>query len=259
MRHENTPRGGLYVIWLSETHYYGGRTSDFDRRWREHRCAFNAGTHNPKAQAAFNKYGGFRPEILVHMEDGDDLEKAEQDWLDDNVGKPGCVNLNPLATGGSYEWPPEARAAVSERMRGNQYALGLTHSPETRAKMSKSSQGQVPWNLGVPCTEETREKLRQANTGKKHSEETKDKIRKALTGRKLSDETKRKIGAANAAYERTESHRRKLSEAGKGRHFSPETREKLRQANTGKKHSEEARRKMREAWKRRKEKMNGLA
>jgi hypothetical protein len=45
-------------------------------------------------------------------------------------------------------------------------------------------QGQVPWNLGVPCTEETREKLRQANTGRKHSEEARRKMREAWKRRK---------------------------------------------------------------------------
>ena len=31
-----TPEGGIYVIRLSDSHYYGGRTGDFRKRWADH-------------------------------------------------------------------------------------------------------------------------------------------------------------------------------------------------------------------------------
>lgn len=117
--------------------------------------------------------------------------------------------------------------------------------------------------------DETREKMRRAQTGKKMSEETKEKLRRSLTGRKLpkevcekmsssrkgrkvSEETRKKLRAANLGRKLTEEHKRKLSEAKKGKHvgdknpswgrkMSEETKEKLRQANTGKILSIEAR------------------
>lgn len=66
------------------------------------------------------------------------------------------------------------------------------------------------------------------NGGKLQSEETKDKIRKANMGRKRSEETRLKISLAKS-------------------NPSDETREKLRQAKLGKKQSEETKRKRAES------------
>lgn len=85
-------------------------------------------------------------------------------------------------------------------------------------------------NLRYPSTkiksciisEETRDKLSKANTGKKVSEETREKIKKTLTGRKRCPEATKK--AANKI---------------KGRPRSEETKEKIRRALKGRRHSEE--------------------
>ena len=66
-----------------------------------------------------------------------------------------------------------------------------------------------------------------------HSEEAKQKMSVAKTGRKLTEDWKRKI-----------------SEAATKRTNSPETRKKISESNKGKKMSEEARQKMRDAHKR---------
>jgi hypothetical protein len=50
---------------------------------------------------------------------------------------------------------------------------------------------------GVPCSEATKEKIRQANIGKKYSKEHCEKLSNALLGRTVSEETRRKIGEAN--------------------------------------------------------------
>ena len=55
------------------------------------------------------------------------------------------------------------------------------------------NKGYVPWNKGIPRSEETKEKLRIAGRKRKHSEKTKEKIGLASLGRRLSDETRRKI------------------------------------------------------------------
>lgn len=51
--------------------------------------------------------------------------------------------------------------------------------------------------LGYQHTQETREKLRKAHTGRKLPEEQRKKISKTLTGRSLSSETRRKISESN--------------------------------------------------------------
>lgn len=94
--------GGLYVIRLSEKHYYGGRTSSFSRRWESHLKDLIAGNHgNPYMQGVFNKFGVFEPEALTVISTTEDQVSAEQAWLDANIGEPGCVNLNPWASGGA--------------------------------------------------------------------------------------------------------------------------------------------------------------
>lgn len=61
-------------------------------------------------------------------------------------------------------------AKLSAALIGNQYALGMRHTPETKAKMSEQRKGNQH-RLGIPHTEETKAKLR----GRKASDETRAK------------------------------------------------------------------------------------
>lgn len=73
-------------------------------------------------------------------------------------------------------------------------------SPESRQKMSDAAKGRIPWNKGKKgvYSEETIDKIRQANIGKKRpnkskmNDETKKKISNGLKGIKQSKETKLK-------------------------------------------------------------------
>jgi group I intron endonuclease len=77
---------------------------------------------------------------------------------------------------------------------------------------------------GIPCSEETKEKLRHANLGKKCSEETKRKMRESALN--LSDEKRKRQT---------------------GKHLSEETKQKLREINLGKTLSEEHKEKIRQS------------
>lgn len=44
---------------------------------------------------------------------------------------------------------------------------GTRHTPDSIAKMSAANIGRIPWNLGVPHPESTREKISKATTGRK--------------------------------------------------------------------------------------------
>jgi hypothetical protein len=70
---------------------------------------------------------------------------------------------------------------------------------------------------------ETRQKISEANLGRRLSEETKAKITEAA--RNMSDETKAKIAEANR--NRSPETRAKLSSAGKARRLTPEHRAKI--------------------------------
>lgn len=72
--------------------------------------------------------------------------------------------------------------------------------------------GDIPNRLGIKMKEDTKEKLRIANTGKKRSQETIEKIRISSIGRHHSKETKEKISNANIGREFSNKHKTKLSE-----------------------------------------------
>jgi len=75
---------------------------------------------------------------------------------------------------------------------------GKKMSPEQYEKCAPTmfKKGQIPWNKEIPCSEDTKEKLRKINMGRTHSEETRKKISNALKGREFSEETRKKISNA---------------------------------------------------------------
>ena len=124
-------------------------------------------------------------------------------------------------------------------------------SEESRNKIRGKNNhfyGKPAWNKGKTPSDETREKLRQANLGKKHSLETRRKMSEAnkgknnpfygkthrtMAGRKHSEESRKKISEAKKGKKLSHEHRRKISESLKGK--------------KGTKHSEESRKKISEA------------
>lgn len=116
-----------------------------------------------------------------------------------------------------------------------------------------------------PMSDETKEKLRKANIGKKMSEETKQKISKSNTGMKMpdsqrsalreyhtglhhSEETKRKIGIASRKENRSPETLRKMSESSKRENLSEETLKKMSESHKGFHHTEETKEKLRQAF-----------
>ena len=117
-----------------------------------------------------------------------------------------------------------------------------------RIKSAESNKGHVPWNKGVPCSEEVKEKLRKANLGKKHTEETKEKCRQAMLGKKFSKESiqkRKETRLKNGGYKLSEEAKEKIRLARakqdmsflRGRKQSKETIEKVRAALLGRKPS----------------------
>jgi len=69
------------------------------------------------------------------------------------------------------------------------------HSDESREKLRQA-------NLGRICSDEIKEKIRLANTGRKHTDEYKENIRKYRLGKKWSEETKQKMSIAKKGKKR---------------------------------------------------------
>ena len=231
--------GGLYIIRLSPKHFYGGRTQDFQERWRLHLWALTRKRHKSRyMQAVFNRHGMFEPEVLISLESEGEQILAEQRWLDEHHGTDGCVNLTKSAKSGM--------------------ARGSTHSEATRALISLKGRGR---KLSVA----TRQAIGDAHRGKKvgpHSPETRQKISEALKGRPLTEahreaiseslkgvghpcapETRAHLSAIGKGRVLTLAHRKAISEGNKGKTLSPEHVEILRECNRGRVWTEEMRKK----------------
>jgi len=115
--------------------------------------------------------------------------------------------------------------------------------------------------LGIIFSKETKQKMSESQTGRKHSKETKQKMSTTRMGTHPSEETIQKMSTTKTGTYLSEEIKRKISKtmAGKnhpnyGKHASIETRQKNREANIGKKNpnygkplSEEHRRKISKA------------
>jgi NUMOD3 motif len=113
---------------------------------------------------------------------------------------------------------------------GNNSVLGMKHSEETKKKLSKIHKGRFVGDknpmFGKPVSDNTINKIREANKGHKHSEETKNKIREKLIGNKHtlghkhSKELRERMAKSNIGKHnipKSEEEKRKMSERGKGR------------------------------------------
>lgn len=119
------------------------------------------------------------------------------------------------------------------------------HALETRQKISNAQKGRIPWNKGVPQTEEQRLKNSQSHIGivnrkgYKLPEDLKKRISEKLKGQKLSDQTKEKLRISSTGRLHTNEAKLKMSKAAMGnkkmlgKKHSAETIEKIRQKNIG--------------------------
>lgn len=140
---------------------------------------------------------------------------------------------------------------------GGEGRTGAVCRPETREKLRQA-------NLGKRVSEETRlrmsaanlgrklpqgaiEKIRLARLGSTRTLETLERMRIASTGRPKSEETRRKIGVASLGHKLSEGAKEKIRKANTGKRHSEETRAKISAVQVGKKASEETRARMREA------------
>ena len=199
---------GIYCIEnIVDGKVYIGQTIDLARRKRSHFNKLNIGKHpNKHLQNAFNKYGSenFKFKVLLYCESFE-LTRYEQFFVNSTK------NSSPY----------------NLRLECVDSSLGILQSEETRQKISEAKKGKPSWNKGIPHSETSIQKMRDAQIGRKPSEETRRKMSEARKGKKASEET-----------------RRKMSEAGKGRVTSEESKQKNSDAHKGKKASEETKCKM---------------
>lgn len=185
-------KSGIYqILNVATGKIYIGSSTNVFRRCRQHHRRLSKNRHpNKHLQNAWNKYGeqSFEYSTLELVGNfKEELLEIEQKYL---------FSLKPHNREIGYNLSPTASST-----------LGSKRSVESRKKISESQLGRTPWNKGKTLSKAHRQKLRQAKLGdknpkywlgRKHSEETKEKIRQANTDKNLTEETKEKIRIANS-------------------------------------------------------------
>lgn len=115
---------------------------------------------------------------------------------------------------------------------GGEGVPGCHPSVESRKKLSLAVSGSKNHNFGKTHTvsAETREKLRQANLGKKASIETRKKLSLAHVGKKHTAEQTAKFSSRMKGHPVSDETKKKLSESNRGQKRSFETKQNLRLA-----------------------------
>lgn len=210
----NRLNSGVYAIICHENgKHYIGSSVRICERWSQHKTDLRGGYHtNIHLQNAWNKYGESRFEFVIVEfvpASRNDLLSAEQRWMDATSPE---FNLTIKAESpmlgkkmsdehkrkisralkgresnrkGSH-MPEDARRKISKALVGNVFRRGKKASKKTRESCSAAQKAR---HSKYPISAATREKLRDARMGKKHSAETIEKIRqKALErGRKREE------------------------------------------------------------------------
>lgn len=218
---------------------YVGQALNMSSRWAGHKRSFHNGTMcNPHLFAAITKYGieNFKFEIIEAIPDSPEvktiLNEREQFYIKDYQSMDPAKGYNKDSGGsrglaseetkqklkdtwknGKRKTPVFTEESLKKRndalLCANAARKGLPGpkfgppSEETKQKISQANKGKPSWRKGVPLSAETKQKISQANKGKAPSRK----------GAVLSEETKQKM---------SQSHKNKI--------ISDETREKMREA-----------------------------
>ena len=137
------------------------------------------------------------------------------------------------------------------------YPLGMTHTEETKKKMSELRKRRIiseeerkrlsELRKRRIISEEERKRLSELRKGKIVSEETKRKMSEVRKGRIVSEETKRKMSESNKGKTHSEETRKRIGEFHKNKIVSEETRRKLSESGKRRTHSEETRKRISES------------
>jgi len=165
---------GIYGIHnIDNGKWYVGQSVDLKKRERHHFYRLKAGKHrNRYVQASYIKHGKDSFEFRVLEEVPENmLDVRECAWI--AYLKSNCPEFGyNLETGGNRNkhLSEETKRKISAAQKG---VPRKCHSEETKLKMSMSHKG---IGKGIPLSEEHKQKLSKANTGKRMSEESKKKI-----------------------------------------------------------------------------------
>lgn len=215
---------------------------------------------------------GFEVQIIHENQTKEEAISKEIEYIKEfgrkDKGAGSLINLTDGGEGAFGVICSKPKKPISEKTRQKikannaKYWLGKKRSEETGRKISEAKRGRK----GKPLSDEHKEKIRQRNSGKKHTEEALQKIREARArqvsptkGKKCNQEEKDRLGQlAKDFWQKnpnhkpglgkkwSDEHRQKFCEAAKGHAVTEETRKKIGAVHKGKIISEETRKKISE-------------
>lgn len=162
---------GIYGFIQNDDIIYIGQSTNIRHRENCHLSLLKRNKHyNIYLQRCYNNNPDDFSLVLIH--ETDILTDMEIFFI--NLYSPKC-NLNIPLDDTSYTWSESSRKKLGASLKGRiPWNKGVPRTDEEKSKMSASRIGKVPWNMGIPCSEETKRKIGLANTGKKRTEECKE-------------------------------------------------------------------------------------
>ena len=127
---------------------------------------------------------------------------------DDNLSEPEAFELE-MKLIKKYGRRNNGSGILINLTNGGEGTSGILITEATRNKLKN----RIPWNKGIPMSEEQKKKLYESHKGKITSEETKKKLSRANKGKIISQETREKIRDSLMSHLVSEETRKKMSEA----------------------------------------------
>lgn len=171
-------------VYIGQVHANKG----YSNRIQEHINQLKRKKHfNIILQRSWNKYGSeaFDCRLVEYVADASKLNEREQYWIDQTWYY--SYNIRRTAAGGSLGCSKRSKTARQKITEANAKRVWK------KSSRMKASVSQKKRFSQCPVSEETKDKMRIAQVGRKHTDKTKHKIKKALTDRVFTNEHRHKI------------------------------------------------------------------
>lgn len=182
---------GIYKITnIINQKCYIGSSKNITKRWYEHKRRLRKGTHHSEyLQRSFNKYGeeNFIFTVLELCEPNE-LLVFEQRYFDEI--KPEYIILKTAGRLDGYQHTEKTKQIIKEKRKTQK---SKPCSEETKQKISEANKNRV-------FTDEHKQKLSQAHKGKILSDEHKNKIRKQSSPELMREKQKLSVGTRKDCY-----------------------------------------------------------